>query len=118
MLPKRRSATATAPAKKTKHGRGAALTPKEAHFQRLNKARDDNGCLGSMLVVGVNSDDEKEDDKEYTAEQMAQLRHILINESRDKALTAADKFVTVSGSGLSQHLFAATRGCSARKRAT
>ena len=117
MPPKRRSATATAPAKKTKHGR-AALTPKEAHFQRLNKARDDNGCLGSMLVVGVNSDDEKEDDKEYTAEQMAQLRHILINESRDKALTAADKFVTVSGSGLSQHLFAATRGCSARKRAT
>ena len=86
----------------------AALTPKDAYIARLEKTIDDHRCKGSILVVCVNSHEHDEDDdddddeedctKEYTAEDISRLRHILINDSRDKALKItlkkAQKFAT------------------------
>lgn len=81
--------------KKQKTG---TLSPKEAHFKRLEDAQEKYNCVGAMLVVGVNSgsDDESEpaEEPEYTAEQMSQLRHILITKARAKALEKADDFCT------------------------
>eukprot|EP01052_Picozoa_sp_SAG31_P063071 SAG31_NODE_22021_length_535_cov_1.415138_1_plen_65_part_10 len=58
-----------------------------------------------MLVVGANdpydesdfdSEDEQDEEREreLAVEQVGRVRHILINKSRDKALTAAQDFVT------------------------
>ena len=70
---------------------------KDDYFKRLEAAQEKHKCVGSMLVVGVDSggsDDESEPDEEpeYTAEQILQLRHILITEARAKALEKADDF--------------------------
>ncbi len=55
------------------------ISPKDAHFNRLEKVQTELGMLGAVLVVGVNagSDDEGSDDdeREYTAEEMARVRH-------------------------------------------
>jgi hypothetical protein len=55
-----------------------------------------DGCLGQMLVVGIekDDDDDEEEEEEYTVEQMSQLRHILITQSRDNAINEAMYFVT------------------------
>ena len=80
-----------------------ASTPKDAYFARLEKALTDHNCKGSMLVMGIQSDkdsddddddDEQEQEQEYTEEQIATLRHILINDSRDKALEAGHSFAS------------------------
>jgi len=81
-------------AKKQKIG---TLSPKDEYFKRLEDAQDKYNCVGSMLVVGVNSagsDDESEPDEEpeYTSEQILQLRHILITKPRAKYLEKADDF--------------------------
>ena len=69
------------------------ISPKDAHFNRLGKVQTELGMLGAVLVVGVNagSDDEGSDDdeREYTAEEMARVRHILVNKSRAAALDKA-----------------------------
>ena len=50
------------------------ISPKDAHFNRLEKVQTELGMLGAVLVVGVNagSDDEGSDDdeREYTAEEI------------------------------------------------
>ena len=77
-----------------------ALSPKEAHFARLNAALDKHNGKGSMLIMGIerddsdDDDDEEDDNTEYTAEQMARLRHIIINDSRDAALKAGHSFAS------------------------
>lgn len=83
------------------------LTPTKAHFKRLDACIEKNGCLGQMLIVGVKAEGDEEEEEEdegqssedgeaeYSEEQMARLRHILINTSRDKALKAAVKFATL-----------------------
>jgi len=77
-----------------------ALSPKEAHFARLNAALDKHNGKGSMLIMGIeredsdDDDDEEDDSTEYTAEQMARLRHIIINDSRDAALKAGHSFAS------------------------
>jgi hypothetical protein len=98
MPPKKKSKTDEA------SSASATLTPKDAYFKRLDQAIDDNGCKGSMIIVGIKSDngssdeDEGEDDsKEYTEEQIGTLRHILINDSRDKALEKAHDFASCGG---------------------
>ena len=94
------------PAKKKqkKPAAAAALTPKEAHFARLEKALEQHNGKGSMLIMGVKSEDdddeddddeeEEEDETEYTAEQIAKLRHIIINDARDAALKAGHSFAS------------------------
>jgi hypothetical protein len=82
----------------------APLSPKDAYFQRLNAATKASGALGSMLIRGVvdADDEENEDESEgdnYTAEQISRLRHIIINASRDKCLTAAMDFASAGQSG-------------------
>ncbi|KOO25633.1 hypothetical protein Ctob_003621 [Chrysochromulina tobinii] len=87
----------------------AALTPKDAYIARLEKTIDEYRCKGSMLIVCVHNhehdeedddddDEEEHDTKEYTAEDISRLRHILINDSRDKALKKAQKFATCGSS--------------------
>jgi hypothetical protein len=87
---------------KEKPEQEGALSPKDEYFKLLDKAISDHGCLGSMLIVGVDSNESDEDydedehltaPKELTADQVAKLRHILINDSRDAALKAALDFV-------------------------
>jgi len=86
------------PAAKKQKKQPAALSPKEDYCARLEKALDDNHCKGSMLIMGMkrdDGDDEDEDDTvEYTAEQISTLRHILINDSRGKALDAGRSFAS------------------------
>jgi len=74
----------------------------DAYFDRLNKVTEDLKALGTMLVQGIpsNSDDDKDEEEDqkvskvHTAEEIAQLRHIIINDSRDKCLKKAAKFAT------------------------
>ena len=89
--------------KKQKKPAAAALKPKEAHFARLEKALEQHNGKGSMLIMGVKSEDdddeddddeEDEDETEYTAEQIAKLRHIIINDARDAALKAGHSFAS------------------------
>lgn len=88
------------PTKKQKMTAKSGISPKEAHSKRLDKAIDDYRCIGTLLIVGVDSDEssgeedgtEEDDTKEYTAAEIAKLRHILINDSRDMALAKAEKF--------------------------
>ena len=86
--------------------------PKDAHFDRLKQAMTRENALGQMMVKGVETDededneedDDEEDDeeeggKQYTEKKIAKLRHILINDSRSKALTKASKFASCGQSG-------------------
>ena len=76
------------PAQK-KQKKAAASTPKDAYFDRLDNVLKRTKCKGSMLVKGIQRDDSDDEEKEeeeveLTAAQVATLRHILINDSRDK----------------------------------
>ena len=106
VLPPRQPTRARArnmpPAKKKKPA-AAALKPKEAHFARLETALKKYNGKGSMLIMGVKSEDDDDDDDdeeeeddqtEYTADQIARLRHIIINDSRDAALKAGHSFAS------------------------
>ena len=89
----------------------AAQNPKDAHFERLKAVQEARGMKGSMLIVGIprgeddeeseeeesgedDDEEEKDDGKVYTAEQMATLRHILVNDARDEALQKAFDFAS------------------------
>ena len=89
--------------KKQKKPAAAALKPKEAHFARLEKALEQHNGKGSMLIMGVKSEDDDDDDEDdeeeddetvYTADQIAKLRHIIINDSRDAALKTGHAFAS------------------------
>jgi hypothetical protein len=78
-------------------------SPKDAYFERLDNVSKEQKALGAMMVQGISgdSDDEEDDEDEegddskvYTAEQISQLRHIIINDSREKCLKKAAKFAT------------------------
>jgi hypothetical protein len=86
------------------------LTPKAAHFARLDAVIKRENALGSFLIKGIDRDedegDEDEDDEgppidenALTAEQVATLRHIVINAARDKKNKLADKLVTDGQAG-------------------
>jgi hypothetical protein len=97
MAPKKKSKTAPTP----KQGGKTAPTPKDAHFARLNEAIDKCKAKGSMLVLGIrseNSDEDEDEDEDdsvvYSAEQMATLRHILITSRRDKAIREGHSFAS------------------------
>ena len=77
------------------------LTPKDAHFARLKRAMADHKCKGQILVVGI-QDEGKEDEDEgeestlgYSEEQIATCRHILVTDSREKAITAGIFFASL-----------------------
>jgi len=83
------------PAKKQKKG----LSPIDAYSKRLDSVLDREKCKGSMLIVGVNTKDESDNDEHsdsvlLTAAQVAKLRHIAINDSRDKALDEGFSFAS------------------------
>jgi hypothetical protein len=69
---------------------------KDAYFKKLNEAITRHHCKGSMLIVAINDsdDDDVDDEKELSAAELSKLRYILINDSRDKALTKAHKFAS------------------------
>ena len=81
------------------------LTPEDVHFLRMDEVLTRNNYLGSQMIVGIKRDGdcESEEDSgfpaagtELTAEQVASLRHILINASRQAALRKAQKFASGS----------------------
>lgn len=87
--------------KKQKTAVQAKLTPKDAYFARLDKALEEHNGKGSMLIMGIQRDSEDSEDSEdedetteYTAEQIAALRHIIINDSRAKAIEAGHSFAS------------------------
>ncbi len=76
---------------------------KDAYFGQLNEAITRHHCKGSMLIVAINDsdddvDDDVDDQKELSAAELSKLRYILINDSRDKALTKAHKFASCNQS--------------------
>ena len=83
------------------------LTPRDIHFLRMEEAMDKNNSVGNQLIVGIEGiesdgdceseeDSDPEGETELTAEQVASLRHILINASRQAALRKAQKFASGS----------------------
>ena len=74
--------------------------PVDAYFARLDKALADHSCKGSMLIKGIENENSDEgsdadaDNSNYTAADVAKLRHLLINGSRDKALKAGHSFAS------------------------
>jgi hypothetical protein len=87
---------------------GAGVAPKslkDEHFDRLEAVWKREKGLGAMLVQGVAKDEEEEEDEEeedkeedYTAEQLTELRHIVITKKRESALKKAMAFVTIGQS--------------------
>jgi hypothetical protein len=77
------------------------LSPKEKHFAKLNKAKLKYNAIAYTLEMGVEDSDDEEDEeeneeseddqpqveKEYTDEEMAKLRHVLLTERRAKLIT-------------------------------
>ena len=62
-------ARSSLPAKQAAKRQRAAKSPKDKHFDRLEKAIDDYSCEGSMLVVGIKSDDSEEEEEEEEDEE-------------------------------------------------
>jgi len=78
------------------------LSPKEEYFKKLDAFIDTSNSLGYSLIVGINDDDYEEEDNEdddksanYTAEQLDDLRLIIINSNRSKCLDKAQKFAGI-----------------------
>ena len=67
-------------------------------LDRLKAVETTNSAISSVQICGIYSEDEDEDDENpervYTAEQLNQLRYILITKKRENALNVATKFVT------------------------
>lgn len=83
---------------------GAAAGEKDLFAQaefteRVERVMQEHGCDRSILIVGIDdgetqSEDEGGDDKVVTAEELARVRHVLINKSRETALMKALDFCT------------------------
>jgi len=78
-------------------------TPYEIWEDKFNKFMKANEFLGSILVKGIERDENDDDDEEdeeaeedtskYTKEQMDSLRHIMVTKNREKQLNAMRKLV-------------------------
>jgi hypothetical protein len=96
------SADAENPTKKLK-----IQSPKDAYFERLSAVIDQQKGKGYILVEGISrsdgkgdeEDEDAEDLKVYTEEQISQLRIIVITDSREKCLKKAANFVTCGQAG-------------------
>jgi len=111
---KRKSEGATAPKKKRKSEKLTAndkksssikkkKTPYEIWEEKFNKFMKAKKFLGSILVKGIERDEDDDDEEEeeeveedtskYTKEQMDSLRHIMVTKNREKQLNAMRKLV-------------------------
>ena len=77
-------------------------TPYDAYFAALEKCVEDHGALGYTVIRGLEASDEEEDsDKcdKYTADQMDNMRVILITKSRENLIKKANKFASGGQAG-------------------
>lgn len=106
----------------------AVATPnRDAFFDHLNRVKDRCGAIGYTYVEGIERDEEEDDEdeddeddddgddddeggndkektdnkaaKDYTVEQLADVRIILVTPQREKALKQAVRFVTCGQEG-------------------
>jgi hypothetical protein len=84
-----------------------STTPLDMYFDRLESVIERVGAKGSIIIEGIESSDEEDEDetkevsptakeakkKEATAEQVANLRHIVITQRREEALEKMGKAV-------------------------
>lgn len=83
-------------------------SPVEMYFDRLRSVIERMGAEGSMIIQGVDQEEDDDDDesetkeispkskkakKELTAEQVAKLRHIVVTKRREAALEKMGKVV-------------------------
>ena len=66
-----------------------AASPEDEYQERLQRVMEEHGCIGSMLIIGIDGPE-----RALTAQEMETLRHVLITKSREKALTKAMDFCT------------------------
>lgn len=85
----------------------ASKSPLDVYFDRLQSVIERVGANGSMIIEGIESSDDEDDDdetkgisptakktkKEPTAEQVANLRHIIITQRREEALKKMGKVI-------------------------
>ena len=76
-----------------------AVSPEDEYQERLERVMEEHGCIGSLLIIGIDggSDDEggEEDQKRaLTAHEIETLRLVLITKSREDAFTKAMDFCT------------------------
>lgn len=86
---------------------------KKLYFERLGSVIAREQAEGCILVRGIETDDANEDDdsnKEYTADQLASLRHIIITKNRNALLKKATKVVTCGQSNNSIMMFDTSSG--------
>jgi hypothetical protein len=74
-----------------------AVSPEDEYQERLERVMEEHGCIGSLLIIGIDGGSDDEDGKEdqeraLTAQEMETVRHVLITKSREKALTKAMDF--------------------------
>ena len=84
----------------------AVVSLKDEYFNKLDTFIESSGALGSLLVVGIekedddeeneDDDEENDDNEDYTAAQLETLRFIIINANRSKCLEKAEKFAGVA----------------------
>ena len=82
----------------------AAATPnKTRFFENLDAVLEARGGVGQMLIVGIGGDDEEDEEeeedlgKDYTEEQLATLRYIIITNKRAKLIEKAYDFTDPNG---------------------
>jgi hypothetical protein len=69
------------------------------YTERVERVMQEHGCEKSILIVGIDDgetqgEDDDGEDKAVTAEELARVRHVLINKSRETALMKALDFCT------------------------
>lgn len=82
---------------KTDAGALTATPNKDKFFDHLEATVKSKGAKGPMMIVGIEGDEDDEDEEDdekpevdYSEEQLATLRYVLITNKREKAL---DKFM-------------------------
>ena len=113
MAPKRAASTEEKEAA-PKKAKSDEPSPCDEYFVRLKNKITELGASGAILVKGIShkkeeeeeedgdgdGDDDDDDEKrkarqdKFTVAQVAELRHIIVTLSREKALTAGTKFAT------------------------
>ena len=88
--------------------RAGGETPYDAFFAALEKCVEDHGALGYTVIRGLEASDEEEDsDKcdKYTADQMDNMRVILITRSRKNLMKEAKKIASGGQAGSRVFMF-------------
>ena len=79
-------------------GGGAAYV--DEYNARMLRVQQEHDCIASLLIVGIASNlNEGEQVQTPTAEQMQQLRYVLITKAREKAMDKIEDFCTGGQAG-------------------